>query len=206
MRVRLDQRGLVPAVIQDFNTKEILMLGYLSQASMKLTMEHGQVWFYSRSRENLWHKGESSGNYFNLRKAWVDCDEDTVLLQVEPDGPACHTGNTTCFFNALDAEPDFHILENGSGVLEEIFRIIEQRKEDMPADSYTASLLKSGVGRVAQKVVEEAGESAIAAVEGVSERLTSEVADLFYHAMVLLAATGTSPDDVWRELRLRMKG
>ena len=206
MRVRLDQRGLVPAVIQDFNTKEILMLGYLSQASIKLTMEHGQVWFYSRSRENLWHKGESSGNYFNLRKAWMDCDEDTVLLQVEPDGPACHTGNTTCFFNALDAEPDFHILENGSGVLEEIFRIIEQRKEDMPDDSYTASLLQSGVGRVAQKVVEEAGESAIAAVEGGSERLTSEVADLFYHAMVLLAATGTSPDDVWRELRLRMKG
>ena len=206
MTVKLDQQGLIPAVVQDINTKEVLMLGYISPGSMKRTLEGGQVWFYSRSREELWHKGEISGNYLNLKRAWVDCDGDTLLLQVEPEGPACHTGNVTCFFTPLDGEPDYQRDERGSGVLDELFGVIQDRKRDLPEGSYTADLIKSGVGRVAQKVIEEAGESAIAATEGGGERLTSEVADLFYHALVLLAATGASPEGVWAELRQRRKG
>ena len=206
MTVKLDQQGLVPAVVQDINTNEVLMLGYISPGSMKRTLDGGQVWFYSRSREELWHKGEISGNYLNLRKAWMDCDGDTLLLQVEPEGPACHTGSVTCFFTPLDGEPEYQQEERGSGVLEELFGVIQERKRDLPAGSYTADLLKSGVGRVAQKVIEEAGESAIAATEGGGERLTSEMADLFYHALVLLSATGASPEGVWEELRQRRRG
>ncbi|MSQ21923.1 MAG: bifunctional phosphoribosyl-AMP cyclohydrolase/phosphoribosyl-ATP diphosphatase HisIE [Dehalococcoidia bacterium] len=204
MTIKLDQQGLVPAVVQDINTKAVLMVGYVNPGSLKRTLESGHVWFYSRSREELWHKGETSGNLMNLKAAWVDCDSDTLLLQVEPEGPACHTGNVSCFFTPLDAKPEYQEAERGSGVLEELFAVIKERQQDMPQGSYTAELLKAGVGRVAQKVIEEAGESAIAAVEG-SERVPQEVADLFYHALVLLAASGVSPEAVWQELRTRRK-
>lgn len=206
MDVKLDQQGLVPAIVQDINTKHVLMLGYVNPGSLKRTIEGKQVWFYSRSREDLWHKGEVSGNYMNLRKAWIDCDGDTLLFQVEPDGPICHTGNESCFFTPLEEMPEFQQPERGSGVLEELFAVIQDRKREMPKGSYTAELLKAGPARAAQKVVEEAGESAIAAVQGDGKQLASEVADLFYHALVLLAASGSSPEAVWEELRSRRKG
>lgn len=205
MNLKLNQQGLIPTVVQDVKTKDLLMLGYVSPASLKRTLEGGQVWFYSRSRQELWHKGAESGHYMNLKSAWVDCDGDTLLLQVEPEGPACHTGNVTCFFTPLEGEPEYRSEERGSGIVEELFAVIQDRKKEMPSGSYTADLLKAGVGRVAQKVIEEAGESAIAAVEGGSERVTQEVADLLYHALVLLAATGVSPEAVWQELRQRRK-
>ena len=205
MTIKLDQQGLVPAVVQDINTKEVLMLGYVNPGSLKRTQEGGQVWFYSRSREELWHKGEVSGNYLNLKAAWIDCDGDTLLLQVEPEGPACHTGNVTCFFTPLDGDPEYQRGEHGSGILDELFAVIQERKRDLPEGSYTAELLRAGTGRVAQKVIEEAGESAIAAVEGEKGPVTREVADLFYHALVLLAATGASPEAVWQELRERRR-
>ena len=206
MGIKLDQQGLVPAIVQDVNTKDVLMLGYVNPGSLRRTFEGGQVWFYSRSREDLWHKGEVSGNYMNLKSAWIDCDGDTLLFQVEPDGPICHTGSPTCFFTVLDGQPDYEQVERGSGVLEELFAVIQDRKRDLPKGSYTAELLKAGEGRVAQKVIEEAGESAIAATTGNSEQLPGEIADLFYHALVLLAATGTSPEAVWQELRDRRRG
>ena len=205
--IKLSEQGLAPAIVQDINTKEVLMLGYVNPGSLMRTMESGQVWFYSRSREELWHKGEVSGHYMNLKKALVDCDGDTLLFQVEPDGPACHTGNTTCFSRPLEeSEPEFQTSKQGSGILEELFAVIQERKRDLPEDSYTAELLKAGVGRVAQKVVEEAGESAVAAASGKTEELPGEVADLFYHALVLLSASGTTPEAVWRELRMRRGG
>jgi len=206
MVVKLDQQGLVPAVVQDINTKQVLMLGYVNPGSLKRTIEGEQVWFYSRSREDLWHKGEVSGNYMNLRKAWIDCDGDTLLFQVEPDGPICHTGNESCFFTPLEEMPEFQQPERGSGILEELFAVIQDRKKEMPKGSYTAELLKAGPARAAQKVVEEAGESAIAAVQGDEKQVAREVADLFYHALVLLAASGSSPEAVWEELRSRRKG
>ena len=202
--IRLNEQGLAPAIVQDIKTKAVLMLGYVNPDSLQRTMEGGEVWFYSRSREDLWHKGETSGNFMVVKKAFVDCDSDTLLFQVEPAGPACHTGETTCFFTSLEgSDPGFEPAGLGSGILEELFGVIQQRKRDLPEGSYTAELLKAGSGRVAQKVVEEAGESAIAAAQGQIEELPKELADLFYHALVLLAACGATPEAVWQELRSR---
>ena len=204
MEIKLNQRGLVPAIAQDAETGQVLMMGYMSPGALKRTLEGGQVWFYSRSREDLWHKGEVSGNYLNLKEAWLDCDSDTILLKVDPDGPACHTGQQSCFFTPLtDMPEEFQREEVSSEVLEELFSVIQERKRDMPPGSYTADLLGQGVGRVAQKVIEEAGEAALAAAQGETERLPAEVADLRYHTLVLLAASNTTPGQVWEELRRR---
>lgn len=206
MEIKLNEQGLVPAIAQDANTGQVLMLGYMNPGSLKRTVEGIQVWFYSRSREDLWHKGEVSGNYLNLRELYVDCDADTILLKVEPDGPACHTGNTSCFFTPLDGMPEsFQQVEPGSGVLDELFALIQDRKREMPEGSYTARLFEGGIGRIAQKVIEEAGEAAIAATQGETENLPGEVADLLYHTLVLLSASGVSPRQVWEELRERRR-
>ena len=204
MKIKLNDKGLVPAIAQDINTGEVLMLGYMNPGSLKRTVEGEQVWFYSRSREDLWHKGELSGNYLNLREAWVDCDADTILLKVEPDGPACHTGEVSCFFTKMEDMPeDYESTESGSGILEELFAVIQDRQLEQPEGSYTARLLQEGTARIAQKVIEEAGETAIAAVQGDREGLSGEVADLLYHTLVLLADSGLKPQEIWQVLRAR---
>jgi phosphoribosyl-AMP cyclohydrolase / phosphoribosyl-ATP pyrophosphohydrolase len=206
MKIKLNEKGLVPAIAQDANTGQVLMLGYMNPGSLKRTVEGGQVWFYSRSQEDLWHKGEVSGNYLNLREAWVDCDADTILLKVQPDGPTCHTGETSCFFTQMEELPEeYQITESGSGILDELFAVIRDRQREQPEGSYTTKLLQEGVARIAQKVIEEAGETAIAAVKGDPESLSAEVADLMYHSLVLLAASGVKPSAVWEELRKRRK-
>ena len=180
------------------------MLGYMNPGSLKCTVEGEQVWFYSRSREDLWHKGELSGNYLNLREAWVDCDADTILLKVEPDGPACHTGEVSCFYTKMEDMPeDYESTESGSGILDELFAVIQDRQLEQPEGSYTARLLQEGTARIAQKVIEEAGETAIAAVKGDREALSGEVADLLYHTLVLLADSGLKPQEIWEVLRSR---
>ena len=203
--IRLDEKGLVPAIAQNANTGEVLTLGYVSAESLKRTFDSGQVWFYSRSRSELWHKGEVSGNYMHVQSISVDCDNDTLLLKVDPDGPACHTGNTTCFSTHIDEIPNFQRSDKGEGVLEELFAIIQDRKTTDPDDSYTALLMKAGVDRISQKVIEEAGEAAIEGVKGDKTRFAEETADLIYHILVLLAAMGGKPEDVWEQLRLRRK-
>jgi phosphoribosyl-ATP pyrophosphohydrolase/phosphoribosyl-AMP cyclohydrolase len=203
VQIQLDEHGLVPAVAQDANSGEVIMLGYMNPGSLKRTIEGGEVWFYSRSRSDLWHKGEVSGNYLRFKSAEVDCDGDTILLRVEPDGPICHTGNATCFFTNLDELPEFVGHDKGPGILDELFAVVQDRKREMPEDSYTARLLADGVDRISQKVIEEAGEAAIAGVRGDKEHLTREVADLMYHSLVLLSASGVTPEDVWQELRRR---
>ena len=204
MKVKLNEQGLVPAIAQDVNNGNILMLGYMNPGSIKRTVEGIQVWFYSRSQEDLWHKGEVSGNYLNLREAWLDCDGDTILLKVDPDGPTCHTGNTSCFFTPLEGLPEgYEDTDRGPGVLSELYALVQDRQREMPEGSYTVKLLREGVGRIAQKVIEEAGETAIAAAQGDNEHLPSEIADLMYHTMVLMAASGVKPEQVWQELRDR---
>ena len=204
MKVKLNEQGLVPAIAQDADTGQVLMLGYMNPGSLKRTMEGVQVWFYSRSREDLWHKGEISGNYLNLTEAWLDCDGDTLLLKVKPDGPACHTGETSCFYTPMEQLPEeYEVTETGPGILSELFAVIQDRQRDRPEGSYTAKLLQEGMGRIAQKVIEEAGETAIAAVQDNKEDLPKEVADLLYHTLVLLAASGVTPNQVWEELRNR---
>lgn len=206
MKLKLNDKGLIPAIAQDINTGEVLMLGYMNPGSLKRTVEGEQVWFYSRSREDLWHKGEVSGNYLNLREAWVDCDADTILLKVQPDGPACHTGEVSCFYTKMEELPDdYEVTESGSGILEELFALIQDRQREQPEGSYTVRLLQEGVARIAQKVIEEAGETAIAAVQEDRDGLTGEVADLFYHTLALLAAAEVKPQEVWETLRRRRR-
>ena len=143
MKLKLNQQGLIPAIAQDASTGQVLMLGYMNPGSLKRTMEGTQVWFYSRSREDLWHKGEISGNYLNLKEAWLDCDADTILLKVDPDGPTCHTGNTSCFFTPMDQLPDeYEVTEPGPGILDELFAVIRDRQQSPNEDSYTARLLQ----------------------------------------------------------------
>ena len=162
-----ERTGLVPAIAQDVNTGNVLMLGYMNPGSIKRTVEGIQVWFYSRSQEDLWHKGEVSGNYLNLREAWLDCDGDTILLKVDPDGPTCHTGNTSCFFTPMEGLPEgYEDTDRGPGVLGELYAIVQDRQREMPEGSYTVKLLQEGVSRIAQKVIEEAGETALAAATG----------------------------------------
>ena len=201
--VKLDANGLVPAIAQNVNTGEVLMLGYMNPGSLKRTLDGGEVWFFSRSRSDLWHKGEVSGNYMRVKSAAVDCDGDALILQVEPDGPICHTGEPNCFFTPIDELPGFYREQKGPGVLEDLFAVIQDRKREMPQGSYTAQLLQGGSARIAQKVIEEAGEAAIAAVKGEGAQLVEETADLLYHALVLLAASGARPEDVWQTLRAR---
>lgn len=204
--VKLDANGLVPAIAQNVNTGEVLMLGYMNPGSLKRTLDGGEVWFFSRSRSDLWHKGEVSGNYMRVKSAAVDCDGDALILQVEPDGPICHTGKPNCFFTPIDELPGFYREQKGPGVLEDLFAVIQDRKREMPQGSYTAQLLEGGSARIAQKVIEEAGEAAIAAVKGEGAQLVEETADLLYHALVLLAASGARPEDVWQTLRARHGG
>ena len=206
MEIKLDDKGLIPTIVQDAETGQVLTLAYMSPESLRRTLESGQVWFYSRSRQELWHKGATSGNYLNVKEIWTDCDADTILVKADPTGPACHTGATSCFFTRVEEEPsDYERPEGDVGILEELFAVIQERQGAMPEGSYTARLLKEGVPKVAQKVVEEAGETAIAATQGDKEQLTREVADLLYHSLVLLAASGVRPKAVWQELASRRR-
>jgi phosphoribosyl-ATP pyrophosphohydrolase/phosphoribosyl-AMP cyclohydrolase len=208
MKIKLNEQGLLPAIAQDANTGQVLMMGYMNPGSLKRTVEGVQVWFYSRSREDLWHNGEMSGNYLNLKEAWLDCDADTILLKVDPEGPACHTGDVSCFTNKLEAVPEddeYEKTESGPSVFGELFALIKDRQEEMPEGSYTTTLFNEGVPRIAQKVVEEAGETAIAAAIGDTENLPGEVADMLYHTLVLLAVSGVQPEEVYAKLRERRK-
>ena len=200
--IKLDDKGLVPAIVQDAATGRVLTLAYMNEESLERTRASGQVWFYSRSRQELWHKGETSGNYLNVRNISLDCDGDALLIEADPTGPACHTGETSCFFEQLSAEkPEFD--RTARHALAELFEVIEQRKRDMPKGSYVKKLLKKGPSKIGKKVVEEAGETAIAALTEGRERTISEVADLWFHSLVLLASIDATPEDVFEELRSR---
>ena len=204
-KLQLDEKGLVPAIAQNADTGEVIMLGYMSPGALKRTLEGGEVWFYSRSRADLWHKGEVSGNYMRVRSAAIDCDSDVILLQVDPDGPICHTGERVCFFTALEEMPDFERSAGGPGILDELFSVIQDRKRSLPEGSYTTELFRGGVDRIGQKVIEEAGETVIAGVKLDKDALAREAADLLYHLLVLLSANGGKPEDIYTHLRDRRK-
>ncbi|MEE9199529.1 MAG: bifunctional phosphoribosyl-AMP cyclohydrolase/phosphoribosyl-ATP diphosphatase HisIE [Dehalococcoidia bacterium] len=202
--IKLDEKGLIPAIVQDDATGKVLTLAYMDQEALRKTLETGQVWFYSRSRAELWHKGATSGNYLNLRGLSIDCDGDALLVRAEPTGPTCHTGNETCFFRELPSE-DLEFEREPGPLLDELFQIIQERKRTMPQDSYVAGLFREGTGRIAKKVIEEAGESAVAALEEGPESTVREVADLWFHTLVLLADRDLTPQQVWEELRARRR-
>ena len=184
--------GLVPAIIQDAVTKNVLMLGYMNQEAYRKTIETKKVTFWSRERKCLWTKGETSGNYLNLINIKNDCDNDTLLISVQPEGPTCHTGTDTCWGETNNYNP---IL-----FLSELQDFINQRYHDMPEDSYTTSLFKKGVNRIAQKVGEEALETVIEATAGTKDKLVYEASDMLYHLIVLLTNKGLRIENLAQEL------
>jgi phosphoribosyl-ATP pyrophosphohydrolase/phosphoribosyl-AMP cyclohydrolase len=179
------------------------MVAHMSAESIKRTFETGEAVFYSRSRQELWHKGETSGSYLHVESAQVDCDGDVLLFQVHADGPACHTGAETCFFTPLEPSTPSEQAATGPGVLSELFQTIRQRQQERPEGSYTVKLFDSGTSRIAQKVAEEGSEVALAAATKDVASLPGEVADLLYHTLVLLADAGLTPDDAYEVLRSR---
>ena len=187
--------GLVPAIIQDATTKNVLMLGYMNVEAYEKTLKTGLVTFFSRSRQCLWTKGETSGNYLRVKDIQVDCDNDTLLVKAMPDGPTCHTGSDTCW--GEKNKPDSLLF------LKELQDFIEKRHDEMPEGSYTTSLFRDGMNRMAQKVGEEALEAVIEAVNGSDERFIYECSDMFYHLIVLLTSKGLRIEDVARELQDR---
>ena len=188
--------GLIPAIIQDNETNKVLMLGYMSKESLAETERLGKVTFFSRSKNRLWTKGEESGNFLYVVSMKEDCDQDTLLIKVNPAGPVCHTGADTCFDETNKEDVLF---------LKYLQHFIEKRFQEKPEGSYTTSLFNSGVNRMAQKVGEEAVESVIEATNGTDDRLVYESADLIYHLIVLLTSKGLSIEDLARELKSRHK-
>ena len=186
--------GLVPAIVQHWRSGAVLMLGYVNREALLQTQQSGNVTFWSRSKQRLWTKGETSGNLLAFKSMHVDCDNDTLLFLVEPAGPTCHLGSNSCFGD--DAEPSITVLAD-------LENVIARRDRERPADSYTTRLFESGIRRIAQKVGEEGVETALAAVAQDHASIASEAADLLYHLLVLLRARGVALDDVAKELQSR---
>jgi len=190
--------GLVPVIVQDNDSNRVLMLGYMNQQALQITLETKNVTFFSRSRNKLWTKGETSGNFLHVEKILTDCDDDTILIKARPAGPVCHTGNDTCF---NEFNPSIH--DDPGNFMAQLEAIIADRKENPTVKSYTASLFERGIKRIAQKVGEEATEVVIEAMDNNIPRLKEETADLIYHLLVLLAARGVTLEDINRVLKQR---
>ena len=187
--------GLVPAIVQDARTKNVLMLGFMNREAYDKTVATGKVTFWSRTRNCLWTKGETSGNYLNLVEVRSDCDKDTLLVKAIPDGPTCHTGTDTCWGEDNSANPLLFLTE--------LQDFIEKRHEEMPEGSYTTSLFRKGINRIAQKVGEEALETVIEATNGSNDKMVYEASDLLYHLIVMLTEKGLRIEDVAGELQKR---
>ena len=188
--------GLVPAIIQDNVTRKVLMLGFMNKEAYQKTVETGKVTFWSRTRNCLWTKGETSGNFLNVKEILLDCDKDTLLIKAKPEGPVCHTGADTCWNEQNSVDLNF---------LSYLQDFIDRRHKEMPEGSYTTSLFKSGVNRMAQKVGEEAVETVIEATNGTDDRLIYEASDLIYHLIVLLTSKGHRIEELAAELVKRHK-
>ena len=189
--------GLIPAIIQDNNTNKVLMLGFMNEEALEQTLSSGKVTFFSRTKNRLWMKGETSGNTLSVVSITPDCDNDTLLVKAIPAGPVCHKGTDTCFGEKNDEDILF---------LKYLQNFIERRRHEMPEGSYTTTLFQKGINRMAQKVGEEAVETVIEATNGTEDRLIYEASDLIYHLIVLLTSKGLRIDDLARELKKRHKG
>ena len=206
-RLKLDEQGLIPAIIQDARTRRVLMMAYMNKEAVELSLKYRETYFWSRSRQELWHKGESSGNRQKIVKVELDCDSDTLLFSVTPSGPVCHTGTESCF----DAEQTTGNLESESPdvrqdprtILNRLLEVIKRRKAEMPEGSYTAYLFSRGTDKILKKVGEEAAETIIAAKNKSKPELTTESADLLYHLLVLFVNEGLELDDILNELGRR---
>lgn len=196
--LKFDDKGLIPAVVVDASTKKVLTLAYMNEESLKISMEKNLTCFFSRSRQELWLKGETSGNYQHIVSITADCDKDALVVEVNPDGPACHTGETSCFYNDLYENPEEAVFS-----LEALMKLIEGRKINKQEGSYTTYLFEKGVDKILKKVGEESTEVIIAAATDDKKETIYEIADLCYHIMVLMIEMGISLDDINSELASR---
>ena len=196
--LKFDEKGLIPAIVVDARTKQVLTLAYMNEESLKISMEKGLTCFWSRSRQELWLKGETSGNYQHIVSITADCDKDALVVMVEPDGPACHLGTTSCFENPL-----WHSETLSEFSLEGLMGLIEGRKTDKKEGSYTTYLFEKGLDKILKKVGEESTEVIIAAKAEDKKETIYEIADLAYHVMVLMVEAGISLEDIHTELASR---
>ena len=196
--LKFDEKGLIPAIVVDAKSKEVLTLAYMNEESLKITMEKGLTCFWSRSRKELWLKGETSGNYQHVVSITADCDKDALVIKVEKDGPACHTGNESCFYNPVYISEDFHEFS-----LNGLYELLLGRKKDKPQGSYTTYLFEKGLDKILKKVGEECTEVIIAGKAEDKKETVYEIADLAYHVMVLMAQAGITVEEVRDELASR---
>ena len=197
-KLKFDERGLIPAIVQDVRTREVLTLAYMNAESFARTLETKETWFWSRSRNKLWHKGETSGHTQKVVELLLDCDGDAIVVLVDPAGPACHTGAQSCFGNASSAQ-----LITTDQILDRLYDLVTEREQTRPTGSYTTYLFNEGLDKILKKLGEESTETIVAAKNNEDERLISEVADLVYHLIVLLVARGISLDQIRAELGRR---
>ncbi len=203
MTLRFDQSGLIPAIVQHARSGEVLMLGYMNAEALRLTCESGLVTFWSRSRQAIWRKGETSGNVLRLVELRRDCDDDALLVLAEPAGPTCHTGARSCFHRDLAGEVVSRATPPAA-TLARLADVVHARRATAPEQSYTAKLLQGGVDRIGKKIGEEAAEVIIAAKNASKPELAYELADLFYHSLVLMESQNLPPETVWQELERRL--
>ncbi len=201
--LQFDEQGLIPAVIQDWRDGTVLMVGYMNHEALQKTLETKSVHFWSRTRQKLWEKGETSGNRLSVREVFVDCDQDTILVKADPTGPTCHTGERACFFTSVDGNTATKSHEAHGALLESIYRTIENRKATRQSGSYVASLFEGGQDRILKKVAEEAAEVILASKTGKPDEIVHEVADLFFHTLVMLGYHDLTLQDVYTELGTR---
>lgn len=218
--IKFDAQGLIPAVVQDASTRQVLTLAYMNAESLRKTLETGETWFWSRSRSSLWHKGETSGNTQRVIDAWLDCDSDALNVLVSPAGPACHTGAESCFHNQIQDAGSGDAVPPGSSsvstspttnlsglaeVLDSLYAVVESRRKERPEGSYTTYLFDQGLDKILKKVGEESAETIIAAKNEDRSALVKESSDLLYHLLVLLVERGVRLEAVAEELAARGK-
>lgn len=201
MELKYNLQGLIPAIVQDAASKQVLMLAYMNEESLQKTIATSTTWFYSRSRQELWNKGATSGNIQHVKSISYDCDGDTLLIQVTPEGPACHTGAQTCFFQ--DLIPTDAALEQQNDIIQELVTTIRERKTNPLEGSYTNYLLEKGIDKVLKKVGEEAAEVIIASKNVDKSELIYELSDLVYHSLVLMEIREVTLDEIRKELERR---
>ncbi|WP_239056036.1 bifunctional phosphoribosyl-AMP cyclohydrolase/phosphoribosyl-ATP diphosphatase HisIE [Fusobacterium sp. IOR10] len=203
--IKFDDKGLVPAIAQDINTGKVLMLAYMNKEAVEKTLNKKIAHYYSRSRQELWKKGETSGNIQKIKGFYYDCDKDTILIKVEQVGVACHTGNYSCFFNEVLNEDKKENFQNNEDVLKELYLSITDRKNNPREGSYTNYLFREGIDKILKKVGEESAEVIIASKNESKEEMIYEISDLVYHVIVLMINQGVSIEDIKKELVKRRK-
>lgn len=203
--IKFDEKGLVPAVVQDAADGRVLMVAYMNRESLEKTVETGRTWFFSRSRGKLWNKGETSGNFQEVEEILVDCDADTLVVKVRQHGPACHTGNPTCFYRKVDENGGLTEYEApaAASILDEVYAVVKDRMDNPKEGSYTNYLLDTGIDKILKKVGEECSETIIAAKNEEPSEIALETSDLLYHLIVMIAERGMTMEDIYKELKHR---